>query len=452
MSRRPGGELSSRPLHFIWICDCSGSMSVDGKIQSLNNALQEALPHMRDTADENPNAQVLMRALKFSHGAEWHHSKPTIVRDFKWEDLVADELAKPEVAADIVFLMDTSGSMSGEIEAVKKSCLDFANHITQMGAKVKLGLIGFDIGGHRSGARGDYTVHDLSEYTIGIWPMASPDQFKHSIQSLSLGLFGGGGCYLANRDTVDIFPHVARIYDGSPGHSKILVIISDEIGNNDGTNEIVALLKSNSITTHVLGVKKKGGAHESIASLTGGKFWDISKSKGRHDFTSLLGTVAETIAREVTKKLADGTSSSGTDMGRAMIVVADQLRIPPMIDRALPPVLVLISDGQPTDDFEAGLKSLMSQPWGKKSVRVAIGIGKDADLDVLQKFIGHSEMKPLHAGNPEALIRYIKWVSTAVLKTASSPASQIGVKGAPGGNMPIPLPPDTGLIFSDDVW
>ena len=41
MSRRPGGELASRPLHFFWICDCSGSMQTDGKIQSLNNAIRE---------------------------------------------------------------------------------------------------------------------------------------------------------------------------------------------------------------------------------------------------------------------------------------------------------------------------------------------------------------------------------------------------------------------------
>jgi hypothetical protein len=63
MSRRPGGELASRPLHFIWICDCSGSMQYDGKIQSLNNAIKEAIPHMQSAADENPNAQVFVRAM-----------------------------------------------------------------------------------------------------------------------------------------------------------------------------------------------------------------------------------------------------------------------------------------------------------------------------------------------------------------------------------------------------
>ncbi len=52
--RRPGGELATRPLHFIWIADCSGSMDIDGKIQTLNNAIREAIPHMQSVADENP--------------------------------------------------------------------------------------------------------------------------------------------------------------------------------------------------------------------------------------------------------------------------------------------------------------------------------------------------------------------------------------------------------------
>ena len=34
MSKRPGGELATRPLHFIWIADGSGSMAADGKIQA----------------------------------------------------------------------------------------------------------------------------------------------------------------------------------------------------------------------------------------------------------------------------------------------------------------------------------------------------------------------------------------------------------------------------------
>ncbi|MCA1628033.1 MAG: hypothetical protein LC742_08735, partial [Acidobacteria bacterium] len=80
-------------------------------------------------------------------------------------------------------------------------------------------------------------------------------------------------------------------------------------------------------------------------------------------------------------------------------------------------------DGQPTDDFDKGLKDLLDQPWGKKAVRIAISIGQDSDADVLQKFIAHPEMKPLAANSPESLVKHIKWASTAVLKSASSPAA-----------------------------
>ena len=59
MAKRPGGPLARRPLHFIWIVDCSGSMGHGGKIQSLNNAIREALPLMQDAAAENPNAEVI---------------------------------------------------------------------------------------------------------------------------------------------------------------------------------------------------------------------------------------------------------------------------------------------------------------------------------------------------------------------------------------------------------
>lgn len=217
----PGGALAKRPLHFIWITDCSGSMAVDGKIQALNNAIREAIPHMRNVAADNPNAEVLVRALKFSEGAQWHIQAPTPVDQFRWSDLTAD-----------------------------------------------------------------------------------------------------------------------------------------------------------------------------------------------------------------------GT----TDMGLALSMVAAELRIPPMTDRALPPVLVLISDGQPTDDFAHGLRALMAQPWGVKAVRIAIAIGADADLDILQQFIGILSIRPLQANNPEALVNHIKFVSTAVLKSASSPSSQVDGTAETLLAVPVPVP------------
>ena len=233
MSRRPGGELASRPLHFIWICDCSGSMQADGKIQSLNNAIKEAIPHMQKAADENPHAQVFVRAIRFSDGAQWHVPQPTPVADFKWLDLKA----------------------------------------------------------------------------VGM-----------------------------------------------------------------------------------------------------------------------------------------------TDMGKAISMVAEQLKIPPMSERALPPILVLVSDGQPTDDYPGAVRDLLALPWGKRAVRIAVAIGEDADHDALGLFVANAEIPVLQANNAETLVTYIRWASTAVLKAASAPASQSNTGNTTSLNVPIPAPPAASSSLSTDVW
>src|SRR5262249_40848612 len=103
-----------------------------------------------------------------------------------------------------------------------------------------------------------------------------------------------------------------------------------------------------------------------------------------------------------------GLSADGvTDLGRALRPVARGRKPANMPDRGLPPVLVLISDGQPTDDFKGGLQELMQQPWGKRAVRVAIAVGHDAVAEPLQQFIGNPELKPLPANNPEQLVKAI---------------------------------------------
>src|SRR5207248_927228 len=56
---------------------------------------------------------------------------------------------------------------------------------------------------------------------------------------------------------------------------------------------------------------------------------------------------------------ADGV----TDMGKALTLAADALKVDKMPGRGLPPVLVLLTDGQPTDDFGTGLRQLLDEPW-----------------------------------------------------------------------------------------
>ena len=210
--QRPGGELATRPIHFFWVVDCSGSMYGE-KIGIVNNTIQECIPEMRNSADNNPNAQLLIRALQFSSGASWITTSPVPVENYSWEDMEANGL---------------------------------------------------------------------------------------------------------------------------------------------------------------------------------------------------------------------------TELGKAFDLLAAQLSIPPMPARALPPVIVLLSDGQPTDDYKKSLDKLKGMPWFRKAVKIAISIGQDADDDVLIEFTGNKELV-LQANNATALAKMIKWASTTA-SMVSAPSSK------PMNSIPVSVP------------
>lgn len=77
---------------------------------------------------------------------------------------------------------------------------------------------------------------------------------------------------------------------------------------------------------------------------------------------------------------------SGTALGSALRALAARLEAPPapVVGRA--PVLALLSDGQPTDDWADGLRALDAAAWGRSAVRVAIKLGEDAQASVLEAF------------------------------------------------------------------
>jgi uncharacterized protein YegL len=144
----------------------------------------------------------------------------------------------------------------------------------------------------------------------------------------------------------------------------------------------------------------------------------------------------------------DLTAGGVTAMGAALELVANELKQFPTNTKRLPPVLVLLTDGQPTDEFKKGLDELLSTPWGKKAVRIGIAIGKDVDLDVLEQFTGNKELV-LEAKNPQLLVKFIKWAST-VVKNVSAP--KVGDASATT-NIDVNTIPTATLDDDDDeIW
>lgn len=89
------------------------------------------------------------------------------------------------------------------------------------------------------------------------------------------------------------------------------------------------------------------------------------------------------------------------------------------------PAIILLSDGGPTDNFEAGLKALQTNSWFKNAIKVAIAIGDDADKDVLKEFTGSNEAV-ITVHNIEALKKMIRIIAIT--------SSQIGSKSTTATN------------------
>jgi len=204
--RRPGGQVASRPLHFVWLIDGSGSMQAQGKMRALNDAIRTAIPALQLTARDYPEASVFMNAIRFGDEANWMVGRLTPLSEFHWQDIEAGGL---------------------------------------------------------------------------------------------------------------------------------------------------------------------------------------------------------------------------TALGAALTMAGDALQEPLIRGRALPPILFLVTDGLPTDDFQAGLAHLLAKPWGKKSARLAVAIGEDGATteaqEILRAFTSEESPPPLQADDPGTLVGTIRWAAVNALKSVCAP-------------------------------
>ena len=188
-----------------------------------------------------------------------------------------DELPEAAPQADIIFLVDTSGSMSSELEGVKRSCLEFAERVISSGVDCQLGLVDFDLpfGG---------------TYEWEVFRPMDPKKFPAAISGLSIGRLGGGGCYVGAANTIPVIDAFVKAFPRSD-RLKIGILISDEVGNDaNAIAQITNILQSGQVCLYVVGVANS--CHQRLATATNGQFWDIHQSRGSVNFGSLLDSIA----------------------------------------------------------------------------------------------------------------------------------------------------------------
>ena len=125
-----------------------------------------------------------------------------------------------------------------------------------------------------------------------------------------------------------------------------------------------------------------------------------------------------------------------TEMGVAFRELGKKLSIETGFMRrasgSVAPVLFLLSDGAPTDDYKPALAKLKENNWYKVAVRVAIGYG-EADDNILAEFTGNRETV-LHTNSPEDLKKMIRFVSITSSMVASHKVATNTTEDAPDDN------------------
>lgn len=157
-----------------------------------------------------------------------------------------------------------------------------------------------------------------------------------------------------------------------------------------------------------------------------GKFQLCVISFGKE--TEVLQPLADIEGLEIPELTAAGK----TPMGQAFELVKGLIEDRETVSsRAYTPTIVLISDGIPTDcseemyrrknyfDWEP-LKELHQGERSSKCQRLALGIGEDADIDMLKAFIDNPEIPLIKIKDASGITKFFRWVTMSTVARMNS--------------------------------
>ncbi|GEM_PF-6737554 len=171
---------------------------------------------------------------------------------------------------DIVFMVDNSGSMSDNIDAVKYNIRDFVNRLLNLGIDYSLGLVIF--GSIQNGGNPYAISHDLT---------SDVNTFISQVESMtSEGGFEPGW---------DAIVYAITHMNYRTGATKVLILMTDENVTDDGnqgtyTKEYARnlLLRNGFILFSLFDINEPHSYDDygTLAEATGGKYFDINSPLG----------------------------------------------------------------------------------------------------------------------------------------------------------------------------
>ena len=138
------------------------------------------------------------------------------------------------------------------------------------------------------------------------------------------------------------------------------------------------------------------------------------------------------------------TAGGWTPMGMALKMAKDMIEDKNIIlGRDYRPGVVLVSDGQPNDEWEKPLERFINEGRSQKCDRLALAIGDDADKKILNLFIEGCENPLFYADDADEIINAFKKITMSFTQRSSSVNK----------NKPINIEDelDSGSVSLDDI-
>ncbi|NKJ47198.1 tellurite resistance protein TerY [Burkholderia sp. SG-MS1] len=186
-----------------------------------------------------------------------------------------------------------------------------------------------------------------------------------------------------------------------------VIVLADVSGSMSEDGKIEALNQSLQDMIAAFAVESRMRAEIQVGLITfGGSRADVHLPLApAHQISSM-----ETLC-------AEGRTPMGAAFNEARLLIEDRDLIS---SRAYRPVLVLVSDGQPTDDWEPAFEALCRAERAQKATRFAMAIGADADTDMLKRFANDVESPLFEAHEATDIPRFFRAVTMSVTTRSRS--------------------------------
>jgi uncharacterized protein YegL len=132
---------------------------------------------------------------------------------------------------------------------------------------------------------------------------------------------------------------------------------------------------------------------------------------------------------------ANGMTAMGAALKLAKAFIEDKSKIP---SRAFRPTVVLVSDGEPNDDWQKPLDDFTESGRTSKCDRWAMGIGGDISKEALRRFIAGTNNKLIHANEAKDILDFFKMVTMSVsVRSVSQNPNNVPTQDAVGNFIPV---------------